>query len=176
MRGAAGLCLVIALAGTPEEHQTTGEPSFCEIVTHPEKYDGQTLRVRAILTEGPESTALYDPGCASDATSTWVEWEGFSDAIEKAPRGIRKKLEKRLKSDRRAYVVLVGRFDGRLREPSIPPRASEYVAKILRLSPTGYGHLIQYRFQFTPSSIEKVEPVQKDVPWLLNHASAEKKD
>lgn len=136
--------------------------AFCEVVQNPDSYDGRKIRVRAILDVGPEQQRLYDPECMGDKTSTWVEFDG---AHKQSSAEVRQQLEKILDADGRAFVVVVGRFDGP-RKFEVPEGIDPKLAEFLKQANSRYGHLNGYRFQFVIVSVEQVEPVPADVPWF----------
>ena len=126
--------------------------AFCELIRHPERYDKRLVRTEAISAIGVESAVLYDPQCSTEGTRTWVTYD---DGWEKADKKLQKAYLDLLYDENngriprghsgRAKVVLVGRFEAS--------------------NKNGYGHLNQYRFQFSMMGIEKVERVPEDVPY-----------
>lgn len=126
--------------------------AFCELIAHPELYDKRIVRTQVISAVGVESQVLYDPQCSTRETRTWATqgaaWSKADKKLQAAylallfdenngrfPRG----------RSGRAKAILIGRFEAS--------------------NKNGYGHLNQYRFQFSIMGIEKVEPVPADVPY-----------
>jgi len=134
--------------------------SFCTLVANAERYDQQIVRVKAILSVGPEQAILYDPRCCCKETSTWVD---FDDAFEKSSPKMWNILNNILAKGHRAYVVYVGRFDGP-RRFNPPQGLNPNLAEILRKANSRYGHLNGYRFQFVPMRLEEAKPVSSEVP------------
>ena len=126
--------------------------AFCELITHPELYDKRIVRTTAISAVGVESQVLYDPQCSTPETRTWATHDAAWS-----------KADKKLQA---AYLALLfdennGRF----------PRGRSGRAKAILTgrfeasNKNGYGHLNQYRFQFSMMGLEKVERVPEDVPY-----------
>lgn len=126
--------------------------AFCELISHPERYDGRIIRTEAISAIGVESAVVYDPQCSTGETRTWVTHDA---AWAKADKKLQTAYNNLLYDENngriprgrsgRARAVLVGRFEASNKD--------------------GYGHLNQYRFQFVIMGIERVEKVADDVPY-----------
>lgn len=138
---------------------------FCTLVHNAERYNGHTIRVKAILAVGPEQAVLYDTDCCCEDVSTWVD---FNDAFEKSSPGMWQQLNKVLAANHRAYVVYVGRFDGP-KKFNPPQGMNPNLAALLRKANSRYGHLNGYRFQFVPIRLERVQPVPSEVPWFQSN-------
>jgi hypothetical protein len=131
---------------------STPTVAFCELVSHPQRYDKRVVRTEAISAIGIESAVLYDPQCSTEETRAWVTYDS---AWSKTDQKLRTAYNNLLSDENngriprghsgRARAVLVGRFE-----------ASDK---------NGYGHLNQYRFQFVIMNLEKVEKVGEDIPY-----------
>jgi hypothetical protein len=73
------------------------------------------------------------------------------------------RLRTLLKSDRKAVVVIVGRFDGP-RKPHIVPGMEAEARRRLEDLKQGYGHMGSYDFQIVVNKIEAAMPVNKKEP------------
>lgn len=126
--------------------------AFCELIAHPELYDKRIVRTEVISAIGVESQVLYDPQCSTRETRTWV----MHDAAWA-------KADKKLQA---AYLALL--FDennGRFPRGRSGRAKATLIGRFEASNKDGYGHLNQYRFQFSIMGIEKVEPVPADVPY-----------
>jgi hypothetical protein len=160
---AAGAWHVSAAQQPSVAQQTTRNVlSLCELTSAWRHYDHSVVAIEAIYASGAESTELYDVNCPSRSDAAWVE---FPKAIEKVtPPDIMDKLNRLLRSDGRARVFVIGRFDGP-KKVSIPPNTPPDVADVMRGVNSRYGHQNRWNFQFVLSKIEEVERVPSNDPW-----------
>jgi hypothetical protein len=166
----AGLILFFAASGWSVSagqesniaRQTSQSVSLCELTSAWKNYNHSIVQIEAIYASGAESSEVYDVNCPSRSDAAWVE---FPDAIEKAtPPEIMDKLNRLLRSDGRARLVVLGRFDGP-RKVEIPPDTPPGVAEVMRAVNSRYGHQNRWNFQFVFSKIEKVERVPRTDAW-----------
>ncbi len=109
---------------TPLVEAKEGLPvlSLCDVMDNWETYHGQKVRLRAILSVGPEMTWLHDPARRNGEGLTDVE-------IRDDATGAVKKLDGLLNKEGKALVVLEGVFHGPEVftdiDPRIPPAIRE---------------------------------------------------
>lgn len=110
------------------------EITLCELVTHPGKYSGQTVEVRAIVEQGFEVSLLVDKACSARVwfNTLPVHWD------EKEYQRIEEHLH-----ENNQVATIVGRF--------------EHVDRIRQLVGLGFGHLNQWQSQLTLRSFEGME-------------------
>lgn len=102
----------------PEPNTASPEKaSFCELVRHPEKYDGKTITSTATYGSGMEGSIFFDDTCKGmAATDDVIALATFSRTNYKFGTPMDKKLLKLLKKTDRVQVTVVGIFfDGKER-------------------------------------------------------------
>lgn len=120
--------------------------SFCDLVHNPDLYNQRVVRTEATMVIGYEQSYLYDLACNSRATWSWVESDYPYGSSSEAQKLLDNLLnQKEAQGAGRAKVTIVGRFD------ASPGKR--------------YGHLDQFRSQFTIMRVERVEPVVTALPW-----------
>jgi hypothetical protein len=140
--------------------------AFCDLVRTPERYHKTVVRTQAILLEGPEHSMLYDPGCMARENLTWLEWEGYAQALKVTSNRVRERLNNYARLDHRVKVTVVGIFEGK-REVEVPKNARPEVGEAIKRNNeiVGFGHLGCCRFQIVPTTIDNVQRVSKSAPW-----------
>ncbi len=123
--------------------------AICEIVSHPNEFQGKEIRVRAVYCRTTETSAIGDQKCD---WRTWVEFDSLARFNSK-PNLVDQLLTMSDHGDQKVDVVFVGRFIG----PRAPITQNGVVCKF------GYGHLGGYEFEFIVSSVEKI-----GVPYSAN--------
>jgi hypothetical protein len=106
--------------GQKEPESSAASPekaSFCELVTHPENYDGKTITFTATYGSGMEGSIFFDDTCKrtkpDDDVTTLAT---FTRTNYKFGSPLDKKLLKLLKKTDRVQVTVVGIFlDGKER-------------------------------------------------------------
>ena len=163
-----GLLLLFASSGwslgqqSTVPRQSSGSLSLCELTSAWKNYDHSTVQIEAVYASGAESSEVYDVNCPNRSDAAWAE---FPEAIEKAtPPDTIDKLNHLLRSDGRARIVVVGRFDGP-KKVDIAPDTPAAVADVIRSVNSRYGHQNRWNFQFVFSKLEKVERVPVSDPW-----------
>ena len=110
--------------------------SYCEMLEHPEIYEGRLIRVRGSYRSGFEISALYGRECQDAKDSAWLELE----VPDKLCTGS-KKIETSGCAGKITNVLVVGRFYG---------------------AEGHYGHLRAYRYKFVVHCVEESE--MKSIP------------
>jgi len=115
---------------------------FCDLISDPDRYDGQVVRTQAIYFRNMENQRLEDLACGNEGAFVWVE---FNPSYVYTDEALKKKLQDVLCPSQpcpigRARVTVVGRFHG--------PREGPY------------GHLGEYHFRFSLLRLEKVDPAE----------------
>ena len=128
--------------------QEVSSVCFCELVKHPELYDGKVVRVEAIYYSNFESSLLYDPLCSGDDNFVAPNLKCDTD---KSCKELTEKVDKENVGDpfsgMRTRLVMIGTFkNGRTSNPH-------------------YGKQNSIRFEFLISSIEKAKSVPPDTTW-----------
>jgi hypothetical protein len=113
--------------------------SLCELIAHPDDYDGRIVRVRGIYRSFFELSELYCPKCYDDSSRIWIA-EG-----DEVGHGTTSNLFKRLEKGRTLSVEFVGRFEA---------------------AKASYGHSNAYRYQIGLISVKKAVVISKDRPLL----------
>lgn len=126
--------------------QNASTVSLCDLVSDPERYDNQVVRVRAIFFRGMENAYLTDPTCADKDSYVWAEFD--QSYIYQDP-DTKKTLDEMLCSSQpcptgRAEVLTVGRLSGPDKGP--------------------YGHLDDYHFKFSIFRVEQVNVAAANSP------------
>lgn len=111
LRPNLAMVAVILLSAMSARAQAPTEPkkvNFCDVVTSPAHYNGQTLSVDVILWPGEHSLSMFGAACAPK--------EGYDTAETILPTGWEslpngKKLRGILKHGRPAKVTVVGIFE-----------------------------------------------------------------
>jgi hypothetical protein len=118
---------------------------FCELLKHPERYNGKVIHTRAVFRRGGEEIAeFYCPKCADLGRV-------YFDVDESYESRTKPEIHKIIQKDGFSNVVLTGRFQ---------------VANVGE----GYGHLGKWHYKFIISRIERADviPMSADTPELLN--------
>ena len=126
--------------------QTEGkESSLCKLQEKTAQGEHIKVRVRGVLSVGPEDSTLNDPACSvSPYSSTWVEFDLRSRSNEK-------KLKDLLDHSQTVYLTSEGEFYG----PPLPdPKLSEALQK--GFAPH-WGHLGCCRTKLVVHSIREVK-------------------
>lgn len=128
---------------------------YCDLVSHPETYDGVLVRTTTLLWSSPEKTVLRDAACGGTELQVWCEWEGYEAGTSKA---IRRRVRKLLRKEGKVAVTIVGRFHGPHKyEP--PKEMNEALADLMRRANSRYGHMNCCPFMLEVFSIESGESV-----------------
>jgi hypothetical protein len=106
--------------------------AFCELVRHPQTYEGKVVRVRAIFSSEFEKSALSAPDCPAEAT--WLHVPDSYASCTK--RKVQKKFEENVGGPGRD-IVIVGRFE----------------------SKGNFGHLGMYPYRFVATCVESIQPL-----------------
>ncbi len=152
------------IVGAPQASTTTQERietvSLCELTKSWNRYDHKVVRIEAIYRAGAETSEVYDTGCPNSDHTAWVP----PDIEGATPTDLIDKLNRLLKSNGRARILVVGEFDGP-KKVEIPPGTSPGLADTLRAANSHYGHQNGWDFQFVFSKIGKVDAVPASDPW-----------
>ena len=125
--------------------------NFCELVSHPDKYDNQIVRTQAIVYYGFEASVLYHADC--DRFDTWAAYDGSYDGKTKEGKKLYKILAKGNSGDyNSAQVVIVGRFLGK-KQVAFRLKDKTYYM--------GYGHMNMFDYQLTIILLEDVTPTPR---------------
>ena len=133
--------------------------SYCELAQNPSRYDKRVIRVQGVYKTGFEASSFDGSGCngVKEEERTWVYFDELyktctSKEVQKAfddfmGQGDPTSMTERLK----AAVILLGYFEVSPNYTSVNNRPRN-----------GFGHLEQYKNQFTAKCLEQVEalPVQ----------------
>ena len=150
------LFLALCYAGNPGLSAASDALNQCDVVRAAANYSRQTLRIRGILVSGAEQVVLYDPNCVRDLGDTYVS---VLPRLKKS-----KKLDRLIKKDRRAWVIVEGTFYGpELAE--IDPKLPQWMQDRLKGTMKRYGHLNSCSTMIEVSRIVSVEAVSHDTPW-----------
>lgn len=126
--------------------------SFCDLVSHPDKYDNQIIRTQAIIYYGFEASVLYHVNC--DRFDTWAAYDNSYDGKTKQGKKLYKMLTKGDGGDyNSAQVTIVGRFLGK------KPVAYRLKDKTYYM---GYGHLNMFDYQLKIMRLDDVTPTPRD--------------
>jgi len=151
---------VVLLAGaTHQIYAADAGPqgvSFCELVSNPSQFSSRTIRVRAIFAQGAEQFVLYDSACASGKTPIAVEFAQHY-------KGARRRLDRIVAKDRRAWVVVDGTFYGP-EVAKVDPKLPDWLKNELQGTPKRYGHLGAFDSMFRILAVVSAAPVPPDVP------------
>jgi hypothetical protein len=123
---------------------------------NPSKYSGRTVRVRAIYGQGAEQSVLYDSACAISNASIAVE---FAEHY----KGARRRLDRIVARDKRAWVVVDGTFYGP-EAAEVDPKLPDWLKNELQGTPKRYGHLGAFTSMFRILVVVSAAPVAPDVP------------
>lgn len=149
-----------ARAQTQESKNAARVLTLCELVSNAAHYNRHMVAVRAIYSEGPESSDLSDANCGQ-AGKELTHVEFAQGAARKSPRTLRR-LQKLLKKQGRALVVFEGTFYGpeALRvDPNLPAPIKEKLQK----GKKRYGHMDSRDFMIEVTSIKLVEQAPAEV-------------
>jgi hypothetical protein len=83
---------------------------FCEMVSHPEIYDGKVVSVVAVAIPGEHSLIFSDPACKPVEERNTSTQMVLPDSVISTSLG--KKLSKTLRRMQNAKVSVIGRFYG----------------------------------------------------------------
>ena len=114
---------------------------LCDLIARPQSYQNKLIRIDTMAVATAELSFLYDRQCAWPKPGVDLEFGSEEALIKVTPFD---DFSRGKNSERRAYVTLIGRFEG--------PRAD------------GYGHLGGFAFRFTASEVLSVERVPDSVP------------
>lgn len=106
---------------------------LCTLITEWQQFSGTTVRVKALLKEGAEQSALSDPSCRDGKPLVFV-------SPTKNVKGKKTKLRQILRNDLQAEVVLEGVFRGP-ELAAIDPNLPAFMQEKLKGSRLRYGHL-----------------------------------
>jgi hypothetical protein len=125
--------------------------SFCELVSHPDKYDNQIVRTQAVVYYGFEASVLYHADC--DRFDTWAAYDSSYDGKTKDAKKLYKMLTKGNSGDyNSAQVIIVGRFLGKKQVAYRLKDKTYYM---------GYGHMNMFDYQLTIMRLEEVNPTPR---------------
>jgi hypothetical protein len=111
VRACLNIAAVALLVAICAKGQTSVEPkkaSFCDVISSPANYDGETLSIEATLQPSFHSLSLYDAACEPKEGFDVAAEAILPDGWESLPIG--KKLRRIIKHGRPAKVRLVGTF------------------------------------------------------------------
>ena len=152
------------LSSTPCTHSTNLEDiptvSYCDLVNHPDLYNGRTVRVQAVIVGG-ESVPLYDSKyfhdaeCMATSHLSLAEFDRSGDSCPEVLERLDTILRRRELGHKvtRASVVVVARFDG------LNP--DDWRNGINRYNYRGYNS------KLTILRVEGAERTADDVPWTF---------
>jgi photosystem II stability/assembly factor-like uncharacterized protein len=140
--------LMVPSQATLLSHSVNGSPPsaaqtvrLCDLIARPEFYRNKVVRVDTMAVATFELSFMYDADCAWPKPGVDLGFDSEETSLKVTPL---LDFSRGRNAERRAYVMLVGRFEG--------PRRG------------GYGHLGGFEFRFTASEVLKVEPVPDSVP------------
>jgi hypothetical protein len=129
--------------------------SLCTIVQSASEYNRKMVRLRGIFAIGGEEAVLYDPAC-------WKVMNDAGVAVTSKYKNNRT-LDRLLKHDRRAWVIVEGIFYGP--EPvQVDPKLPQAIKDSLKGTMTHYGHLGAFSNMIEVTKIIKVEAVPPNTP------------
>ena len=102
---------------------------YCDFIRDGRTRNNEIVRVRGLYWFDMENSALDDPACRNEGSSTWVEAEPYSNFDSRVVG---------LKRAQPAEVVFVGRFSGPNKK--------------------GYGHLDAYRYELMVINVDELKP------------------
>jgi hypothetical protein len=127
------LSLVATLLPASQSIDARRPLDLCTLITEWQQFSGTTVRVRALVKEGAEQSALSDPSCRDGKPLVFV-------SPTAKVKGKKKKLRQILKNDLQAEVVLEGVFRGP-ELAAIDPNLPAFMQEKLKGSRLRYGHL-----------------------------------
>jgi hypothetical protein len=83
---------------------------FCEMVSHPENFDGKVVSPVALALSGYHSLAFYDPTCKPTEENNVTTQMTLPDSFTSTSLG--KKLSRVLRREHTAKVSVLGKFYG----------------------------------------------------------------
>lgn len=120
--------------------------AFCELVSHPDRYDNQIVRTQALIYHGFEASVLYHAKC--QRFDTWAAYDSSYDGKTNQGKRLYKLLTKGNSGDYNfAQVTLIGRFLGKKQVAYRLKDKTFYM---------GYGHLNMFDYQFTIMRLDDV--------------------
>lgn len=144
MRNLIG-CIVLVLLASHLVHAQKSTASeiptiaYCDLLRHPELYEGKVVRIGAIYRYGFEWSEFYCFSCLNQG-QTWVDFDESYSSRTKSK--IKRKLSGNGEIGRTISVVAVGRFYGS----------------------GGYGHMGAYRYKFLVSYVEQAKVILNESP------------
>ncbi len=132
--------------------------SLCDLIDSWKDYHLRRVRVKAIFFVGPEQLSLYDPGCHAGKERVWADVETSLQSADL------RKLNRIVKHDHRAWIVLEGVFHGPEPMDADPRLPSPYRENLQGL-PRRYGHMGAYDTMIEATRIIEVRRVERGVPW-----------
>jgi hypothetical protein len=139
---------------------------LCQVLEHPEAYDGKGILTSGIVTAGRESSQIFDPACApGPQKDVAVALTPATDKVIRT-RGW-KSLLTALKTSA-AFAVVRVTFDAANREPNpqsvTPPIADPAIKEVLEAQSGRFGHLGFARFRMRVIAVEYSIRASPDIP------------
>jgi hypothetical protein len=149
------LCLVLWVINLDARDETALVP-LCQILAHPQMYDGKDVLTSGIVSANRESSQIFDPSCApGPLLDVAVALTPATDKVMRT-RGW-KSLMAVLKTSP-AFAVVRVTFDAINREPNpqsaAPPIADPVLRGILDAQVGRFGHLGFARFRMRVVAVE----------------------
>jgi hypothetical protein len=116
---------------------------LCDLWAHPDRHDGQLVRVRALYWTEFESSVVWSLAC-DYPTLFMAIWVDYDPAFEHLTSRSVRKAREGLRWEHSADVVLVGRFEAKPRD-----------GRTLR----GFGHEDLYPHRIVVMSVERLQPI-----------------
>ena len=154
-------CLPLAA----QDVRKTLNTSICAIASHPERFDGRIVRVKARVGLGLEVLGITDPR-SKCKNSFWLTYPDEADAIRPEPRTTRIPIE--LRKDKQFELFekyLDAKMYPRFEETHCFCKRYEIVATLTgRVDVAsevqrGFGHLSGWKVQFVLQSVSNVTPL-----------------
>jgi hypothetical protein len=160
--------VLVPLSSLPLEAQDvrkTLNTNICAIVSHPERFDGRIVRVKARVGLGLEVFEITDPS-SKCKNSFWLTYPDEADAIRPEPRITRIVVELRKDEQFELFDKYLGaKIYPRFQETHCFCKRYEVVATLTgRVDVAsevqrGFGHLNGWKVQFVLQSVSNVTPI-----------------
>jgi hypothetical protein len=153
----SGIALAVSLSFLQANAKKTGPIQLksdtsticvCDLLRHPDRYDGKKVKFRAKYVSAFEVSAFITLNCTDEENSMWVEFDRSLISISSKPEVLRKVEEQvyccllsGLSYIRKTEMLVTGTFHKPNKE--------------------GYGHDNKYRFLVTVKSIEEIGNTEK---------------